>query len=94
MLSKIVNSARNGLQRATSMVNEGAQQVAQMNSKPAAKANGAEEDAPAVVSHLNTSIDPVEAVISIKSGQIMYQANLEVLKSTDELRGKAADLIA
>ena len=94
MLSKIVNSARNGLQRAASMVNEGAQQVAQMNSKPVVQANGAEENAPAVVSHLNTNVDPVEAVIAIKSGQIMYQANLEVLKSTDELRGKAADLIA
>ncbi len=76
------------------MVNEGAQQIASMNSKPSAQASGAATEEAATISHLDPTIDPTEAVISMKAGQIMYRANLEVLKSTDELRGRAADLIA
>jgi len=76
------------------MVGEAAHQLANMNTTKPINAEDANQAEPATKTNLDPNVDPTSAVITMKSGQIMYQANLEVLKSADEMRGRAADLIA
>ena len=94
MIVKTAASAQVGLRKATTMVGQAAQSIAALNTNEPHGASSPLAPAQSVNPRRSFFLDPTKAVIAMKSGQIMYRANLEVIKVTDEMRGKAADLIA
>ena len=93
MLIGTTTSAQTGLRKATSMVHRAAQEIAELNTSSSTSAKAAAANPSKIETTLQDRPDPVDATITMKLGQVMYRANLEVIKSVDEMRGKAADLI-
>ena len=89
-----LDSAADGLRKAASLVNKGAQKIANLNTAPQAPVEKPSDTTTLNKTKHARNATPTDAVITLKSGQIMYQANLEVLKRQDEMRGRAADLLA
>lgn len=96
MLPMALDRARQGLARAERQVGEAADALSRVGLPIEPAERPATEPAPADRVELSPRgpADPVDATLSLRAGERLYRANLQVIAIADETLGEAIDLLA
>ncbi len=96
MLPTALDRARQGLARAEQQVGAAAGELSRVGLPIEPAERPAPEPTPADRVELSPRdpADPVDAALSLRAGERLYRANLQVIAIADETLGEAIDLLA